>query len=89
VVGHAFLKPMDLRAVAHVFRLMATLIDWALRTRVEKIELIVRSTNQPAIRLYRKFGFVEEGRFRNRVRLADGDYIDDVSMAWFPKRPAV
>lgn len=105
-VGHGFLKPMDLRAVSHVFRLtvavhpghsgqgvgtalMAALVDWASRsTAVAKVELIVRSTNDRALRLYRKFGFLEEGRFRNRIRLADGSYIDDISMAWFPKRAA-
>lgn len=104
LVGHGFLKPMDLRAVSHVFRLtiavhpghsrrgvgtaiMAALADWARRTPgVEKVELIVRSTNEPALRLYRKFGFSEEGRFRDRIRLANGSYIDDISMAWFPKR---
>ena len=107
VVGHGFLKPMDLRAVSHVFRLsiavhpghsgegvgtaiMAALADWARRTTgVEKVELLVRSTNQPALALYRKFGFVEEGRFRNRIRLADGSYIDDLRMAWFPKQVVI
>ena len=104
LVGHGFLKPMDLQAVAHVVRLtiavhpghsgrgvgtaiMAALADWARRTPgVEKVELLARSTNQIALRLYRKFGFVEEGRFRHRIRLANGTYLDDVSMAWFPKQ---
>ena len=107
IVGHAFLKPMDLRAVRHVFRLtivvhpgcsgqgigtmiMSALADWArCAPAVEKVELIVRSTNDRARRLYEKFGFVEEGRFRNRIRLTDGSYIDDVTMAWFPKEAAV
>jgi RimJ/RimL family protein N-acetyltransferase len=103
-VGHAFLKPMELRAVRHVFRLtivvhpghsghgigtvmMGALLDWARRTpAVRKVELIARSTNERALRIYTNFGFVEEGRFRNRIRLADGSYIDDVTMAWFPER---
>jgi RimJ/RimL family protein N-acetyltransferase len=103
IVGHAFLKPMELRAVSHVFGLtivvhpghsgrgigtviMSVLADWARRTpQVQKVELIVRSTNGRARRLYEKFGFIEEGRFRNRIRLADGSYIDDITMAWFPK----
>ncbi len=106
IVGHAYLKPMDLRAVSHVFRLtivvhhghsgrgigtviMSALADWARRTPgVQKVELIVRSTNSGARRLYKKFGFVEEGRFRNRIRLTDGSYIDDITMAWFPKQAA-
>ena len=107
IVGHAFLKPMDLRAICHVFRLtivvhagysgrgigtviMSALADWARRApAVQKVELTVRSTNDGARRLYEKFGFVEEGRFRNRIRLTDGSYIDDVTMAWFPKQAAV
>ena len=102
-VGHAFLEPMERRAVSHVFRLtivvhpghsgrgigtmiMNGLADWVRRTpRVHKVELIVRATNEKARRLYKKFGFVEEGRFRSRIRLADGSFIDDIAMAWFPE----
>lgn len=104
IVGHAFLDPMPLEAIAHVFRLtvvvhpgfqsqgigealMRDLLDWAVRTRrVEKIELLVRSTNRVAIRLYRRLGFTEEGRLRKRVRLPDGTFVDDIAMAWFPDR---
>jgi HAD superfamily hydrolase (TIGR01662 family) len=103
LVGHAFLQPMDLRAVCHVFRLtivvhpgcsgrgigtamMNDLAEWARQApAVQKVELMVRSTNDRARRLYEKFGFVEEGRFRNRIRLTDGSFIDDITMAWFPK----
>jgi RimJ/RimL family protein N-acetyltransferase len=68
--------------------MMRHLTDWAQQTsRVEKIELLVRATNERAIRLYLKLGFIEEGRFKNRVRLPDGNFIDDIAMAWFPKRP--
>jgi len=52
---------------------------------VEKIELLVRSTNTGAVRLYRRLGFIEEGRFKNRVRLPDGQLVDDLAMAWFTK----
>ena len=104
IVGHAFIRPMDLRAVAHVYRLtivvhptrwrrgvgktlMEALGKWAAQSpRVEKVELLVRSTNEAAVALYRQFGFVEEGRLRNRIRLPSGAYVDDISMAWFPKR---
>ena len=106
IVGHAFLQPMELRAVSHVFRLtivvhpghwrrgigtslMKALASWAIDApAVHKVELNVRSTNDPAKRLYAKFGFIEEGRLRNRIRLADGRFIDDVTMAWFPKQSA-
>ena len=67
--------------------LMRDLLAWAEQTqRVGKIELLVRATNARAIRLYTKLGFVEEGRFRNRVRLPDGSFVDDLAMAWFPDR---
>jgi ribosomal protein S18 acetylase RimI-like enzyme len=67
--------------------LMRDLMDWAQQTpRVEKIELLVRATNARAIHLYSKLGFIEEGRFRNRVRLPDDELVDDIAMAWFPRR---
>jgi RimJ/RimL family protein N-acetyltransferase len=67
--------------------LLSDLLGWAHEdSRVKKIELRVRSTNQRAIALYRKFGFVEEGRFRSRVALPDGTFVDDLAMAWFPAR---
>ena len=66
----------------HGRALLAALLAWA-RTNPEalKVELLVRSTNLPAISLYRQFGFVEEGRLHRRVRLQDGRFIDDLSMA--------
>lgn len=67
--------------------LMRDLMEWAKQSpRVKKIELLVRTTNERAIRLYSKLGFVVEGRFRKRVRLPDGELVDDIAMAWFPDR---
>jgi L-phenylalanine/L-methionine N-acetyltransferase len=63
--------------------LMQALLDHARRNEVEKIELRVRDGNVDALRLYRRFGFVEEGRSRRRVKLAAGSYLDDICMAWF------
>ena len=37
--------------------------------------------NEAAIALYRSLGFVEEGRWTRRLRLPNGDYLDDVCMA--------
>ena len=65
--------------------LMTDLLDWAKTdAKVGKVELLVRSTNERAIHLYRSFGFVNEGSFQKRVRLADGTFIDDLAMAWYP-----
>jgi RimJ/RimL family protein N-acetyltransferase len=67
--------------------LLMELLERARRdTRVMKVELRVRSTNTRAMALYRKLGFVEEGLFRRRLRLEDGSFMDDLSMAWFPVR---
>lgn len=67
--------------------LMTALMDWAeSQPHVEKVELRVRATNTRAIALYQRFGFVEEGRFEQRIRLPDGSYIADVSMARFVRQ---
>ena len=69
--------------------LLRELLDWAAGDpRLTKVELRVRSTNARAIALYQKLGFVEEGRFRRRVRLEDGTLLDDLGMAWFPTKGA-
>ncbi|MBX5481863.1 MAG: GNAT family N-acetyltransferase [Myxococcaceae bacterium] len=62
--------------------LMNELIAWARSDpRVEKIELHVRSSNHRAIALYRSLGFVEEGRKTRRLKIAPGQYVDDLFMA--------
>jgi RimJ/RimL family protein N-acetyltransferase len=63
-------------------RMMEDLTAWARRTDgIDKIELRVRAGNEAAIDLYRRFGFVEEGRLKGRIKIAPGSYIDDVAMA--------
>ena len=67
--------------------MLRDLLDWAARDpRVRKVELNVRAGNAHAQKLYRRMGFVEEARFRQRVLRADGEYEDDLGMAWFPVR---
>lgn len=46
---------------------------------IKKIQLNVRASNSSAIYLYKKFGFQEEGRLKNRVKIQDR-YIDDLIM---------
>ena len=68
----------------HGERLLRALLTWAHEeSRGRKIELLVRSENEPAIALYLKLGFVEEGRLRQRVRLRSGRFVDDITMALF------
>jgi putative acetyltransferase len=65
---------------------LTNLIAWAKAApAVEKIELNVRSSNAPAQELYRKLGFTEVGRWRRRVKVAPGQYLDDVAMELFVK----
>lgn len=70
------------QGVGHV--LMTRLLKWAAnRPGLVKVELRVREVNLRARHLYQKFGFVEEGRLQQRIRLPDGNLIADITMAWF------
>jgi ribosomal protein S18 acetylase RimI-like enzyme len=69
--------------------LMQKLIEWAKNSdQIEKIELNVRASNTRAIALYKKMGFVEEGRLKNRIKIASDHYIDDILMALDVKQGA-
>lgn len=66
--------------------IMETLIGWAAAHPViEKLALGVWAANKPAIRLYEKMGFVEEGRKVREVKYADGSYDDCILMCRFVK----
>jgi putative acetyltransferase len=65
---------------------LTELIAWAKAApAVEKIELNVRSSNARAQELYIKMGFTVMGRWRRRVKVAPGQYLDDVAMELFVK----
>ena len=65
----------------HGHRLMEEAITWAWsRPEIHRIELTVFAQNRRAQALYRRLGFVEEGRARRRFRLQD-HWVDDISMA--------
>lgn len=51
---------------------------------IMRIELFTRETN-PALHLYKRLGFVEEGRFERRIKNPDGTYVADIAMAWCNK----
>ncbi|MGZ5293731.1 MAG: diaminopimelate decarboxylase [Actinomycetota bacterium] len=54
-------------------------IRWARSVGVEKIVLSVYPTNTAAISLYRRFGFVDEGRLARQSRRSTG-YVDEILM---------
>jgi diaminopimelate decarboxylase len=60
--------------------LMSEAVRWARGVGVEKILLSVYPHNTAAIALYRKFGFVEEGRLLRQSRKTHGDE-DEILMA--------
>jgi RimJ/RimL family protein N-acetyltransferase len=66
--------------------LLQALLDWAVdESDIERIELSVFAHNEGAIRLYRKLGFVEEGRLPRAFKLADGSYYDEIMMVKWVK----
>ncbi|HEX4585330.1 MAG TPA: GNAT family N-acetyltransferase [Burkholderiaceae bacterium] len=82
--AHTGLLGMGLRAPYRGRGLGRQLIEHALRQArergFERIELLVRSPNARAMRLYSQVGFQEEGRKRDAVRLDVGSE-DEVLMA--------
>jgi len=60
--------------------LVAAAIDWAREQELHKVTLGVFPHNEAALALYRKFGFVEEGRLRSQIRRANGELWDVIEM---------
>jgi RimJ/RimL family protein N-acetyltransferase len=60
--------------------LLETAIRWAREQGLHKLSLGVFSHNTAAITLYRKFGFVEEGRLIKHYRRASGELWDLIQM---------
>lgn len=60
--------------------LVAAAVQLARARGLHKLALSVFPHNDAAIALYRKFGFVEEGRLVRHVRRADGDLWDLIEM---------
>jgi RimJ/RimL family protein N-acetyltransferase len=61
--------------------LLERAVEWAREVGVEKLELHVFPHNEPAIRLYERFGFVREGLRRGHYRRG-GELVDAVLMAY-------
>ena len=60
--------------------LLEEAVKWARRSGITKVELHVFPHNEPAIELYRKLGFREEGRRLAHYRIGGG-YVDAILMA--------
>jgi RimJ/RimL family protein N-acetyltransferase len=60
--------------------LMAAAIDWARDHGLHKLSLSVFAHNDAAIALYRKFGFVDEGRQIKHYRRQSGELWDGIEM---------
>jgi RimJ/RimL family protein N-acetyltransferase len=60
--------------------LVSAAIDWAPGRGLHKLSLSVFTHNEAAIALYRKFGFVEEGRRIKHFRRANGELWDSIEM---------
>jgi ribosomal protein S18 acetylase RimI-like enzyme len=60
--------------------LMAAAIEWARERGLHKLSLSVFAHNAAGLALYRKFGFVEEGRRVKQYRRSSGELWDAIDM---------
>lgn len=60
--------------------LVASAIEWARARGLHKLSLGVFPHNEAALALYRKFGFLEEGRRLAHIRRANGELWDLIEM---------
>ncbi|WOO39221.1 GNAT family N-acetyltransferase [Anaerocolumna sp. AGMB13020] len=60
--------------------LLQETVAWADSNNIKKITLNVLETNEKAITLYQKFGFLVEGILRNDKFLSDGKYYNTIVM---------
>jgi ribosomal protein S18 acetylase RimI-like enzyme len=63
-------------------RLAVETIQAAREAGIERVELDVFASNEPAVALYQSLGFITEG-IKHRARRLDGQYDDNVFMALF------
>jgi len=77
-VGMAIARDWRGRGVGSA--LLAAAIEWARERGLHKLSLSVFPHNAAAIALYKKFGFVEEGRRVKQLRRSSGELWDVVDM---------
>jgi len=71
----------DVRRQGVGWALMEAALDWARASDIRKLELHVFPWNDPAIQLYERFGFEQEGFRKGHYRRGDSD-VDAVLMAY-------
>ncbi len=79
-IGLFVLKPFRNQGIGT--RLLASMLDWARDTDYEKVTLSGLATNERAIHLFKKFGFVVEGVRRRQFKVGQ-EYVDELLMAKF------
>lgn len=77
-IGMAVIREWRGRGVGSA--LLAAAIEWSCDCGLHKLTLGVFPHNDAGIALYRKFGFVEEGRRVKHVRRASGELWDVLEM---------
>lgn len=66
--------------------LLTTALDYArAHPQIERVGLSALASNERAIRLYEKMGFMEEGRRDRAIKLGPGRYVDEVLMGIWVK----
>ena len=53
------------------------------RPDILRVELVTQESNEKALSLYKKIGFVIEGRLEKRIRMRGKELDADIPMAWF------
>jgi RimJ/RimL family protein N-acetyltransferase len=62
-------------------QLIESLLKWARENEcIEKVYLNVFATNENAIKLYKRLGFIEEGRHIKAIKQLTGEYVDTIQM---------
>jgi RimJ/RimL family protein N-acetyltransferase len=77
-IGMAVSRPWRGRGVGSA--LLQSAIEWARSQDLHKLSLGVFPHNAEAIALYRKFGFIEEGRRVQHIRRSTGEIWDVIDM---------
>jgi RimJ/RimL family protein N-acetyltransferase len=71
----------DARRQGVGWALLEAAVEWARGASIRKLELHVFPWNEPAIRLYERFGFEREGERKAHYRRGD-EFVDAVLMAY-------